>query len=156
MTETEMKWFRLGKLLRRNLMAGVKEATRYSYNGVVLPDIRKVYTPELQKEYPYAWMDGTHLPDTCTLYVSRSAPAVGNDVFRNILPSGGTDEGEYLVAWYDARTGCWTELVYDDIFNSKVSSLLWTNSDIFYPDSDFYYPDGTLVLAASEPIPIYE
>ena len=52
MTETEMKWFLLGKLLRRNLMAGVKEATMYSYNGVVLPKL-----PEWDKtKYPYAVM----------------------------------------------------------------------------------------------------
>ena len=61
MTENELKWFRLGKLLRRNLLAGVKENPMLTINILGKMMSYGSYVcgpfPKYDKEkYPYAYI----------------------------------------------------------------------------------------------------
>lgn len=130
------KWFLLGQSVRRGVR---KEATMYSYNGVVLPDIYKVYTPELQKTHPFASI-GVRTDGYCLLL---------KDYDLSVSP-----EGTFWITpglkWIYVD-GVWQEhstYVYPMV-------PVWSNYDIHYAEE---IPDigGTVYLPASNPVPVYE
>ncbi|MBQ3503514.1 MAG: hypothetical protein IJA75_02275, partial [Oscillospiraceae bacterium] len=120
------------------LAASEPVVAAYLYNGVQLPDINEVWTDTAA--YPYGYLVGdpdewslvfmsTGLSFDGTRYVSGSASYV-----RYKLDSAGT-------AWiYDGQgtTG-----------GAAYPNCLWASKDLLYAG-------GTVCLAASEPVPVYE
>lgn len=148
-----LRWFSLGQAVRRGVK---KEATMYSYNGVVLPEINSVWTDK--ETYPYAVMKRNVLSDGSIKYNLRLLDIkpihIGNDVVCCYWPSG-----MFLYGTWDLYPDVngWSGLngievggpLTSQLTNGKEEKLLWANTDIL---SD----DGTIYLSASEPIPINE
>ena len=44
----------------------------YLYNGIELPDIYTVYTPEIQKEYPFLYLTYAHIGSWYSYYLNIS------------------------------------------------------------------------------------
>ena len=119
-----------------------------AYKGVRLPKL-----PEWDKTaYPYAMISGW-VEDEVEGWILVVLP----DKFNAILTSNGdyrlTDGGPLVTEWYPAYI---YELSIDDDWYrfsthplSGLYPMIWSNYDI-------HTKDGELVLAASEPIPIYE
>lgn len=144
----------------------VKESEKtpiaYSYNGVVLPKL-----PEWDKEaYPYAviYQDNNATNPYYTIVVSANACYVKAQL--QLLTGKYDDvlkwEGEYVRYSLFSGYEDWAPddgSVYEDFVISASAALdPWTNIDIHYADD--YSADetlaGTLYLAASEPVPVYE
>ena len=113
-----------------------KEPVAYLYNGVRLPAL-----PEWDREtYPYAVIIGEGY-----LWVTSVIPTVGY---------GATDiSGKHEV--YSAQDGKYVKTSEGDKANNINALPIWGSVDIYYDD---YVPDagGTVFLAASDPIPVYE
>lgn len=144
MNSAQLSAFLLGQQLRRNLMA-VREPTMYSYNGVVLPKL-----PEWDKsKYPYAviWRSGTtNNPYYCAVpFEDYSFQKSGGGVWIVWhVPS------DSQVPWYKATLESKAfEYYYDEYGYAVVSAIVWANFDVLNAD-------GTLFLAKSDPVPIYE
>ena len=115
------------------------------YNGHgPLPDIYTVYTPELQKEKPYAFMTSCWWPSTnYTLYIAR-------EIQYRQLDSG------YFIAVIDCESyTCFQEhesaewaipSQYDDVNICVATDVKWANFNVLNED-------GTLYLAASDLVP---
>ena len=134
-----------------------KEPIAYLYNGVQMPKL-----PEWDREmYPYAviddWSadDNVYQPKKCYAVVcSNQRPFYNGEVVLSNTPaqtftcmisfdeefsySSGVPFGE----WYFSHKE-------DHLMNTAFESVVWTNTDILNED-------GSVYLAASEPIPIYE
>ena len=136
--QIDAKAFALGNALRAYLAGrGAKKAEKYSYNGVVLPAL-----PEWDKEtYPYAAIT--------SLGGSKQFVAFSADVHHGKNPFG----DDTLVA-----SSYQTWLYTPDSWNSPNYAMpdYVTIEIIFWADFDIYTSDGTLYLAASDPIPVYE
>ena len=144
------KWFLLGKLLRRNLMAAKGEPVAYLYGGVRLPKL-----PEWDKvAYPYAYIVDWHLisesiPEgAITLYLCSSPwYADTSTAFCKTLLYG-------TVISYAINGDSWeynTTTTYEsgkDVANRK--TVVWCSVDILK------LADGSVFLAATKPIPVYE
>lgn len=144
MTETEMKWFRLGKLLRRNLMAGVKEEpVAYLYNGVRLPDISSLTTVGRSWKHAFITLDEEeyHLFMTS----SDSAPYRKDDGTIHFEP--------YATAVKLSTDGTYWEHRFNYV---EAGDLAYFSRAFVWTSHDILNEDGSLYLAASEPIPIYE
>ena len=149
-----------------------KQPIAYSYNGIQSPDIYTAYTPELQAEYPYAVLFNRPNYDSyITLIISKKPCYVNySHIIFNIGHSnlkwdedGAVLEFHDLVFYSDGVTLADSKANLDDVGN------VWSNHDILYAeDYNSRYdidgnpsstPDplaGTLFLAASEPVPVYE
>ena len=118
-----------------------KTAVAYLYNGVQLPPL-----PEWDKEtYPYAYIvhgNSTYKVRFC------SVPLVALNISL-ILSNTFSSQGEHEIN-YKLENGEWVDETY-----AGGCSAVWSNTDIYYKDS---VPDvgGTLAMAASDPIPVYE
>ena len=118
-----------------------KKLVGYSYNGVVLPAL-----PEEALAYPYRWIK--QYGSWAYLYASDNAP-------RSFIGSTGSEYWGYQTGIdaadvrFIATIGDmeWESTGYNIVGN--VSLPTWTNVDA-------YKLDGTLLLAASEPVPVYE
>lgn len=116
---------------------GVREPIAYLYNGVRLPKL-----PEWDKtKYPYAYI-GTSGMDTTYYYLCFSDTL---ETARNISRIVGTGDENYTLA--DGEWG--------PFLSTSSVAVIWTNTDIYYIDS-LSEVGGTLCLAASDPIPVYE
>ena len=110
----------------------------YSYNGVVLPKL-----PERDKEkYPRLYITGNAslaylyaLPDGEYLF----------DGSRWVIPSGVYG---LFVQWYPSKGNEWGALSESHL-GGRYAAPIWCNTDILNED-------GTVYLAASEPVPVYE
>lgn len=134
------------------------------YNGVELPDIESVYTPEIKAEYPYAFIrimsNGRIL--LCIFgaeahYFEYLNPSTGERLMFGSPPSwddGFVDDGikvpmqQYECAEYSNYQ--WTLAYqssdgYVDITPPQ-NTPLWSNFDIEY--------NGNVYREASEPIPV--
>lgn len=149
-----MNWkqaFVLG-LLAPGEWGGVqKEATMYRYNGVVLPKL-----PEWDKTaYPYAFIlkstDGASY-----IFVGRSSRPGVNRYSEEV--------GYY---WYGGASGDNNRFVLSTdglMWETATTTVFtgipaWSCFDFPYTLDSSYIPDeleGTVYLAASEPIPVYE
>lgn len=120
------------------------------YVGAVFPDIYNLFTPEMQKEYPYVWLNGPYYYDESTPNYDLLVTPVPL-VFKSDSNLIRTDEGGYYV--WKWKNGEWDEPIdqSDNTYGIRVwEGLLWSNHDVLYEDSREVY------FAASEPIPVYE
>lgn len=129
-----------------------KKIVAYSYNGTVLPKL-----PEWDREmYPYAVIALSSVGDYwlyfCrTKYYATSSGGVNTDL--DALP-------DYNLMVY-ALSGDGKEWVYytSRFLTSSHTTppVIWANADIYYRDD---YSDetlaGSIYLATSEPVPVYE
>ena len=119
-----------------------KQPTAYSYNGVVLPKL-----PEWDKTvYPYAVI--TKTSSGYALFVCQQEPAP--------RPAISSDPSYIWFGEYDykpMKTNCYEPYSeWEDI----TASSIYCSKNIFWTDTDIYNTDGTVYLAASSPIPVYE
>ena len=118
-----------------------KEPVSYLYNGVRLPKL-----PEWDKEtYPYAYI--VHGNSTYKIRFC-SVPLVAVNLAQ-ILSNTSSYHGEYEIN-YKLENGEWVDETY-----AGGCSAVWSNTDIYYKDS-LSDVGGTLAMAASEPVPVYE
>ena len=117
------------------------EATMYSYNGVVLPDIETVYTPELQAKYPYAMIGSYTAVDEPRYYLLLcDEPFVVEQINNNYLRVI-TDKAVFIFT-----DGAWARIsAY-----RKIYEFIWTNYEV-------RFTDGSLYNSKSDPpVPVYE
>lgn len=131
-------------------LSSLKEQTptAYLYNGVRLPPL-----PEWDKEaYPYAIMEHTKSASYNIAYVTVAAQLTTEIIFTGEIVRVHGKSSYYHMSWYD-EDGFpvqWDEpVVSENDYNTPLSSIMWSNFDI-------YHQDGTIYLAASEPVPVYE
>ena len=131
----------------RPLVPAKKEPVAWLYNGVRLPGIDAVYTQEVQKTHPYAYMYLDKNTSFHTLVVSRTPIYYHPD----------SPFGIYLQFASPIRyilNGSVWEFVNDDgsvwVYTKDIDGFEWTSTDIYNYEGDVFY------LAASEPVPIYE
>ena len=108
------------------------------YNGVKLPVL-----PEWDKEkYPYARM-GVSVTDNTDyrLLIGGVASKIGSSG-ELVFLSG---------ANYSCENGEWVKVAQD----AKSYKVIWANYDVYYAD-DTEEVGGTIYLAKSDPIPVYE
>lgn len=136
-----MGW-QLGQRLR------MRELIGYSYNGVVLPAL-----PEWDKsKYPYAFIFPSVLFGIVSaidfrIYVS-SKPIHYNGSYME------SDETVSLgYATVKTSDALWGELSYTENESFKLSTI---GSYITWANYDIQNSDGSVFLAASEPVPVYE
>ena len=129
-----------------------KTPVAYLYNGVRLPPL-----PEWDKEtYPYAMMTPPMLGGSRLYLLSEWEYYY----YHNSI-SGFSQEGiKYSKGspTYKASVdGAEWERMPDVVNASQVifEYILWANTDVVC-QSDYYKPAGSIYLAASEPIPVYE
>ena len=122
--------------------AGKAEPVAYLYNGVRLPPL-----PEWDKEaYPYAVLQGMN---TSYRFNVSSLP-----IYTVV-----NDGHEYVTVSPDAEGDNWEfnkgyEAWKRSIFGGGVVPIVAI--PVFWANYDVQYEDGTLYLAASEPVPVYE
>lgn len=127
---------------------GGKEPVAYLYNGVRLPKL-----PEWDKEkYPYIVIDNSYYigevrPSACELYALREMPTLLN-------PGYGDIDGFLFDKFADhvycrIENDVWGAFKTSGMDETTMFHIIWTNFDL-------YYEDGTLHMAASEPVPVYE
>lgn len=139
---TPLGAFLLGQQLRRNL-AAVREPVAYLYNGVRLPKL-----PEWDKEaYPYAVIYKNNLGKYKLLCsanrIIESIDGTGQATGYFQIP-----DGDWLRTGYS--DGIWGDFAqHSGQELLTLYTLIWTNTDI-------HYADGTVYLAYSEPVPVYE
>ena len=132
-----------------------KTPIAYSYNGTVLPKL-----PEWDREqYPYAYIDYYDSTGNSYSFFVTSKPLrwyAGGFVIG--FPLNDPDALASVFRWRyrPAYADGWYETGESDNAGIYYGGV-WTNTDIYYPDD---YSDetlaGTLFLAASEPVPVYE
>lgn len=129
------------------------------YVGAVLPNIDAVYTDELKQTHPYAVIqinDGDFAQLTLRQSWEQEAKEgygeivwyQTGDIYHKIdisADSTATEWGEAVV--YQAPT-------FGAGMMCTISSIDWTNTDIVSVGSDSYSV-GELILAATEPVPVY-
>lgn len=119
----------------------------YSYNGLMLHDIAPLYA--LHKDTnPYAYIR----KDTALFFITYPLTAVGTD-FRMVgIPSSAicyivNENGEW--EHYETHNYNSSNLWYDYVNLGTAETINWVNHDV--KDSE-----GVVVLAASDPVPVYE
>lgn len=145
-----MKGFALGKQLRPQVLAGLKEATMYSYNGVVLPKIPVV------DGYPHMVMVYTEITGRANLY-AFSDPVFAREAENNGVVSvwAWADEAGLYCKWHSTDGGDWVEDLIGGTANTTAAGITvggnpaWANKNICYED-------GTVYLAGTTPVPVYE
>ena len=130
------KGYHVGAALRRKRVLPVA----YLYNGVRLPKL-----PEWDKEtYPYSFINygGWLYPNSLELYVCKEFTFDGSEVHYT-AESLRTPLTEYSedFAWGDFSPSSGGDVARN--------WLLWTNTDLVESD-------GTVYLAATDPVPVYE
>jgi hypothetical protein len=117
----------------------------YSYNGVILPKL-----PEWDREaYPYAVI--------CQLNNGGFALLVGSGKWKAAADSDGSYIAlrglDYQQYSYDHESNGWAYvrdgLAYTDAFG--IDGMFWGNLDIYD-----VHDANTIVIPASDPIPVYE
>jgi hypothetical protein len=116
-----------------------KQPTAYSYNGVVLPKL-----PEWDKTvYPYVTI-------TFSEYGFGYFFRGYTDAMLYNGEYGYFADGEASQRYCHLIDGEWGDLWTNSTsYSVNTSSIVWTNTDILNED-------GTIYLAASDPIPVYE
>lgn len=115
---------------------------KYLYNGVSLPDIYSVYTPELQATHPFAFIvisgSLTHLCITPNEpYIKENK----NFITGAISHSMKFREDTTAKRWYLNDTGEWESVADDNYTTSSVLNVpTWANFDLLYEDGTPYLP----------------
>ena len=119
-----------------------REPVAYLYNGIRLPAL-----PEWDREkYPYAV-----IIDASPLFIVFKVVDIAPEVDASISfdPSLSSD-ANYIQWRYDDETNTWGSMETGQVGSSgSLFSTIWTNTDL-------YNADGSVFLAASDPIPVYE
>lgn len=141
------------------------EPVAWLYNGVRLPGIDAVYTPEVQKTHPHAVIvpyggavgaEGTlyrlYLVDRPFTDTLNNTDAIPADADCIVYYAFDDKTVEIPDAFPMADRGKW-EYEKSGALESSVSldKAVWTNTDIYK-----YGFGAGISLAASEPIPVYE
>lgn len=129
------------------------EPVAYLYNGVRLPPI----PPEIAKySYIAIWQEpaSNSFANYCYLVGMSTLPNTWkvNELFDKNVYHGMTEAGEYRRAGEYPDATEWTienNVSTNSTYYSPLSKVKWANYDVLNTD-------GTLYLAASDPIPIYE
>ena len=140
-----------------------KEPVAYLYNGVRLPKL-----PEWDREkYPFATISTIALLTerivTLTFRKSWKQDVQGEDIPKDaIWVQPGDVEYKIRKLGYPAPSiGSFKDAEWGEPIEcaeslwSDAKNILWTNKDIVSPGS-IDYEAGELILAASEPVPVYE
>lgn len=121
-----------------------REPIAYSYNGVILPKL-----PEVDEEKcpcVYMYKSGSY-------YIIQFCGA-----FKPVTVSGSytyiNSAGNYVLYRYYPSTGEFEFRNEGYMENQTVS--IRNPEDVFWANADLVYEDGSLFLATSEPIPVYE
>ena len=134
--------FMLGFIAGVTSVGGVakKEATMYSYNGVVLPKL-----PEWDKTtYPYAFIVN---------HSTKGYMLVIQDVAETTNKAGNVAVLIDSPIQYAVVDGAWKE---SSLYSTSVP-IVWSNHDVYYKtDDDYGDLSGALYMSASAPIPVYE
>lgn len=126
-----------------------KEATMYSYNGVVLPKL-----PEWDKTaYPYAYLNHGQMFNGTKYIMFR----VISKPFVVATNSSGTkiwsaEDAQWVSFSCDSGETAWSA-------GSEASGTPngnENNSPVFWCNDDMKYADGTVYLPSSDPVPVYE
>lgn len=125
-------------------------ADNWSYNGTVLPKL-----PSWDKSaYPYAYIDKLL---NYTLVLSSAPLYVDNTESNTLTGSLHSDGAEVnFMIWSCATGGSSWNLANEGAgVIDRVNTVVWANTNLYYLNSvnDI---DGTLYLAASDPVPVYE
>lgn len=137
-----LKGLALGLAGKPMELAEKKEPVAYLYNGVRLPKL-----PEWDKTaYPYV-----HIRKLLSFYYLYYSPVElwVNDSGNLVPKDGSTAVG--LFRTYNSTNNAFgnpQETTFDQQGNGW-KNVIWTGTDI-------YNADGTLAIAASEPVPVYE
>ena len=145
-----------------------REPVAYLFNGVRLPDIFSVYTPEQQETHPYATMvtstDAdieTHGRALLAYLILSTMPLIrqkGSFIYYELAAAEDGSVFRYLINTVDGVTDeDWKRdadkdgnyAAGDNVQAITLSTIRWANYDI-------YRDDGTIYLAASDPVPVYE
>lgn len=148
-----LRGFHLGKAYRANLLRAAKEEpVAYLFNGVRLPKL-----PEEIKSYPYLMVSRlTTGANASNLLVYGFATEPYTIKKSNFLQGeydlNGVESGAYrgAVCYTSTEPDVWhvdNEAEGENMTNFP--RIVWANYNI-------YASDGTLFLAASDPIPVYE
>ena len=154
-------------------MRGKRKPVAYLYNGVWLPKL-----PEWDKEqYPYAWIEYLGL-NTGWLFVSQTPLYATGSIFNNYIGNLGQEvrndsaKDTYSITFprpdWEDQSRTWKPTIdddprefvaslpcdpvdgaYDPVVGVNMFTVFWSNHDV-------YDENGTLYLAASDPVPIYE
>lgn len=143
-----MNAFLLGQAVRAYLVgrgAGSKTPVAYLYNGVQLPAL-----PEWDREtYPYIFMDKRKpLYSDATYYLTMVASPFTKT----------TKDGAVVINYTLPRLGCYYKLsegVWSAVSEYTNGGTI-TNPTSVWSNHDILDENGTVYLAASEPIPVYE
>ena len=143
-----LRWFQLGQAVRRG---AVKEATMYSYNGVVLPGLPVV------SGYEYAFMDLELSADGDYYYgvLTLSTKPMEYTSVGSIDYLAATEDCSYIQYIINDPSPDWVISESGDAAQGeKVCfvhySYKWANHDI--PD----IVNGGTFVEGSDPIPVYE
>lgn len=117
------------------------------YNGVELPNIDTVWTDELKKEYPYAYIRSCTADDIYSLYLSPD-PLYKTSLTVRSLEDSILKYFELPFGFSDGQT--WKNTSYSDyeIYMGPTRTIVWSSVDILNNN------DSTTYLAATSPIPL--
>jgi len=135
-----LRWFSMGQAVRR-AVAARREATMYSYNGVVLPKLPSVVG------YEYMVLSGYERNQTLYCWKSKP-PTVLHDNGYDYIDTSKDDPFMKATFWGEEDAETWTDFG-ESYGNFPLSTILWANFDV-------YTSDGALYLAKSDPVPVYE
>lgn len=143
--DTFTKGYKTGAALRRKRALPVA----YLYNGVRLPNIYSLYTPELQKTHPFVWVSTEskwHF-----IHLSTQMPCVNADG-KLFFPNGAEVRNYDIgVDWQEGDDFGWSiNQTYEA--GGVFVSAKWT----FWANADILNEDGSVYIYASEPVPVYE
>lgn len=141
----------------------------YLYNGVELPDIYSVYTPEVQKTHPYAYvfsgilghsLYASPIPLYRTVYIRDDT----TEEYGASITALGRPEGQ-LISWSTYYTPDeWSNMRESPLatFGPATEYLIWSKTDVMCAEA--HTPDGSLnfeyiqtdelFMKGSAPIPV--
>ena len=126
---------------RERVVPTEKTPVAYLYNGVRLPAL-----PEWDKEkYPYAYITTADFDDGYRLFcVDGQKNVINGKLFLTILYPGD---------FYVLRDGEWAKYDHSNV----AAPVVWCNTDTYYTTNiENGELAGTLYMAASDPVPVYE
>lgn len=141
--------------MRFPMVVEPKKPVAYLYNGVELPDINEAWTDEVKETHPYAVIEyatitasGYHIAN---LIIAPSCTG-GYSVFGDATVVYADGYLFRQIGWYDTDgiPTTWGEPTTVTSSQTRgAEATKWTSTDILNSD-------GTVYLAASAPIPVYE